>query len=95
MPKEESKRVLKKKSVIELTKDALEKLRQWLSDGTRKENTAFELIATTAYLRNILHQQLEEEGFDDLSVGTLDALGGLWQALERPCAKDSIPGDQK
>lgn len=50
--------VLTREADIDVTTRALDKLKEWLSDESRKEETQLELITTNGYLRRFMHQQL-------------------------------------
>jgi len=65
--KEEQPMVLTKPADIEVTMNAVDKLKEWLTAESRKEETEFELITTNGYLRRFMHQQLAGS-FPDLQV---------------------------
>jgi len=59
--------VLAKASDIETTGAAVEGLRSWLADETKKSETEFELLTTNAYLRRFMYEALAAD-FPDLAV---------------------------
>ena len=69
-----SKIALARHSDIELTNEALRKLREWMCDQARLIGDEFELITANSFLRKFMRQQLEAE-FSGLQV-VLKAVGG-------------------
>jgi len=59
--------VLSKDSDIKLTGEAIQSLKSWLADESRKEETEFEVIETNAYLRRFMHETFAAD-FPDLIV---------------------------
>lgn len=57
-PVKKLRMTLKKPADIATTSKALENLKNWLADETRKDETEFDLITTNSYLRRFIYEAL-------------------------------------